>query len=162
MDHPARRQPLVAVLLALTLVLAGCRLAAPEPSPTPADFPGITRVLGPLGITVDTVVSGDAGCDDRELARTAISFRASGLDQAEPVPLHLYRFHDETALQEHLGEVATCARAYVADADRLEQIVAGPYVLIGEGPWAERFGATLSQGLERAAAGGAALPLRRA
>ena len=69
--------------------------------------------------------------------------------------LHLYRFHDEEALARNLGAVAACAESFIVDPAALEQIEAGPYLVIGEGPWGERFNETLTQGLERSAAGGA-------
>lgn len=146
----------IAILLAGQL--AGCsslaRLSSPEPSPTPAGFPGITRVLGPQGIAIDTIVSGDAGCADQGLARTAISFRASGLDQATPLALRLYRFADDEALRRRLGDLSTCATAYVTDPERFVQIVVTPYVVQGEGPLAPEFERVLTEGLRTAAADG--------
>ena len=68
--------PLIAILLGATL--AGCssieRLSSPEPSATPASFPGITRVLGPKGIFIDTIVSGDAVPEPRPAEAEAVGF----------------------------------------------------------------------------------------
>ena len=77
------------------LVLAGCNvLLEKPPAATPADFAGISGYMGNHGITVEHVVSGDAGCEDPTLRQTAIAFDAQGLDQATPDPglrLHLPR-----------------------------------------------------------------------
>lgn len=151
---PRRRFTLAAAIAVAAIALGGCRLAAAEPSPTPADFAGITRVLGPRGINVDSTVSGDAGCADRELARTAISFQAAGLDQPSPVPVHLYRFNDDAALQRNIGAIGTCARSYVADSSQFVEIVASPYVVVGQGPWGATFTRTLTDGLKTAASSG--------
>jgi hypothetical protein len=148
--------PLIAILLGATL--AGCssieRLSSPEPSATPASFPGITRVLGPKGIFIDTIVSGDAGCADTGLAKTAISFRASGLDQPAPIALRLYRFADDAALQRRLGDLSTCAASYVTAPERFIRIVVSPYVVQGDGTLAPEFEQVLTDGLRIAATDG--------
>lgn len=157
MPRPRRpvRLALHALLLVSVAVLAGaCGAATQPPSPTPADFPGITRVLGPLGISVTDIVSGDAGCDDAHLAPTGISFRASGLDQAAPVPIRVYIFHDDAAYQRNLDAIDACARSYVTDPAHYEKLQASPYVLVGQGPWGERFTVALRQGLQTAATAG--------
>lgn len=145
---------LAGLLSAAAVSLGGCRLAEAEPSPTPADFAGITRVLGPHGISVDATVSGDAGCADANLARTAISFQAHGLDQPNAVAVHLYRFNDDAALQRNIGAIGTCAKSYVGDSSQFVQIVASPYVVVGQGPWGASFTQTLTDGLKAAAGSG--------
>jgi hypothetical protein len=154
-----RRRPLRlalgGLLIASVAILAGgCGSATRPPAPTPADFPGITRALGPLGISVTDIVSGDAGCDDAHLAPTGISFRASGLDQGTPVPMRVYIFHDDAAFRRNLDAIDACARSYVSDPAQYEKLQASPYVLVGQGPWGERFAAALRQGLETAATAG--------
>lgn len=140
--------------LALVLVaagVAGCGAATRPPSPTPADFPGITRVLGVLGVTVSQIVSGDAGCADAHLAPTAISFVAGGLDQPSPVALHVYIFRDADAFQRNMDAVDTCARSFVTDPAAYEKLEASPFVLVGQGPWGSQFAAALAKGLKQAA-----------
>lgn len=160
MNRKSRRErsrsalALTAVALFAGTLLAGCRLANPEPSATPADFPGITRVLGTAGIDVERIVAGDAGCADTLLSRNAISFTAAGLDQATPVSIHLYRFKDPATAEASLGAIGTCAQAYITDAATYRNIVAGPYVIVGDGTWGPTFTKTLTDGLERAAATG--------
>ena len=67
----------------VALLVAACSFVeTTPPAPTPADFPDTAIELAQRGIVIDNVVSGDAGCDDRVLAPTAIAFDASGLDQA--------------------------------------------------------------------------------
>ena len=84
---------MVAVLF-VTSLAACSTISVGAPSPTPADFPGIAGELTQRGITVDRIVSGDGGCADTNLARTAIAFDASGLDQATPVRVRVYIFRN--------------------------------------------------------------------
>ena len=76
-----------AAVALLAILVAACGVVDPTPpSPTPADFGGIAAALVQAGVKVVHPVSGDAGCDDRVLEPTAISFDASGLDQAPAGP----------------------------------------------------------------------------
>ena len=143
-----------ALVAMLTLALAGCTTSNVPVAPTPADFGGITQVLRARGITVTDVVSGDAGCPDTDLAKTAIAFRMSGLDQATPVAVHLYVFGNQAAFARRAGDVAACARSYVTDPALLESIDVSPYVLAGNGPWAPAFRTQLRAGLTLAAGDG--------
>jgi hypothetical protein len=139
----------------LATVVAGCRLASGTPAaPTPADFPGIAANLVRRGIAIDHVVSGEAGCADSALARTAISFRASGLDQPAPVAIHVYIFGSRDSFQRLRPAVDTCARTYITDPQTFESIDASPFVAVGQGPWGERFGAAVRAGLTEAAGPG--------
>ncbi len=100
------------------------------------------------------MVAGDPGCYDQRLARTAISFDASGVDQAEPTRVYLYAFKDVTAYDELRPVVDLCARSYVSDPAAYGTVDATPYVLAGPGPWAPDFQDALGDALERAAVGG--------
>lgn len=141
--------------LALLVALAGCGRATAPPSPTPADFPGIADRLSTVGIKVANVVSGDAGCADLGLARTAIGFDASGLDQTTPVRVRLYIFRDHDAWQRLSASVATCAQAYVTDPSTYESLAPSPFVVSGQGPWAPGFAAALEKAfIEAAGTGG--------
>jgi hypothetical protein len=146
--HAAR-----ALIMALVIaVVAGCSaLSGRSPAPTPADFAGVVANLARRGITVERVVSGDAGCDDRTLARTAISFQASGIDQASPVKLYLFLFADQPAFDRLRPTIDACARSFVTDPETFSSIDASPFVLAGQGPWAPAFEAGLRAGLEEAA-----------
>jgi hypothetical protein len=136
----------------VVVLLAGCSaLRGQTPAATPADFAGIVANLTRRGITVQHVVSGDAGCADQALARTAISFEASGSDQRTPVPVHLYSFADTEAFDRLRSSVDTCARSYVTDADTFESVDAVPFVLAGQGPWAATFKGALRASLQEAA-----------
>jgi hypothetical protein len=148
---PAR----VSALLVVVVALSGCGLVSTTAPPaTPADFPGIASELSRRGIVVDDIVSGDAGCDDRELAATAISFTAAGLDQADPTPIHLYIFRNRDAFQRRRPDVDECLRAYVTSPDDLGLIEASPFVLVGPGPWAPEFAAELRRSLTESAGTG--------
>ncbi len=140
--------------LATVFALVGCTTSNEPVAPTPADFGGITQVLRARGITVTDVVSGDAGCHDTDLARAAIAFRMSGLDQTTPVVAHLYVFGNQAAFARRAGDVATCTRSYVTDPSRLESIDVSPYVLTGSGPWGSEFRTQLRAGLTVAAGNG--------
>ncbi len=139
----------------LAIAMAGCSEFTPStPMPTPTDFQGIVEEMAASGVGVIDVVSGDAGCDDQRLARTAISFEASGLDQPTRVRIHLYAFRDTAVYEELRPGVDACARAYVSDASTFNAVDASPYVLAGQGPWGPAFKDALREALTRAARGG--------
>jgi hypothetical protein len=141
------------VLLLAAIALAGCETISNTPPPaTPTDFPGLTGRLAPEGIRTQRVVSGDPGCDDAELAPTAIRFDMTGLDQAEPVTVYLYIFRNRAAFERNRDRIGPCAAAYVTDPQTFEQIEESPYILAGQGPWAPQFKSALREVL-RAAAG---------
>src|SRR5678810_38982 len=96
---PLRPLALCFVLFA-ALAVAGCSFVeTTPPSPTPADFPDTAIQLTQRGIALDHVVSGDAGCDDKVLAPTAIAFDASGLDQPAKVRVYMYVFRNREAFE---------------------------------------------------------------
>lgn len=144
----------VVACLGVALALVGCTTSNAPIAPTPADFAGIAQDLRARGITVTDVVSGDAGCPDVDLARSAISFRMSGLDQATPVAAHLYVFGSQAAFERRAGDVAACSRSYVTDPADLESFDVSPYVVVGQGPWAQALRAALREGLTVAAGNG--------
>ena len=150
----ARSLPVAAFAL-LALVLGGCgALTVTPPAPTPVDFPGLAAELIPLGVRVERIVSGDAGCDDSTLIPTAIGFDAWGQDQADPVRVHLFVFRNRETWERRRGDVPACASAFVTDPTTFEQIEESPYVAAGQGPWAPDFEAALREGLKRAAGTG--------
>jgi hypothetical protein len=147
--------PAVAGLVLLGAFLAACSAFTPQtPKPTATTFNGIVEELAGVGIRVGGVISGDAGCDDQRLARTAIGFDASGLDQDRPTRIHLYAFKNDGVYDELRPTIDLCARAYVTDPAAYGTVDASPYVFAGPGPWAPRFADALRQALERAAVGG--------
>jgi hypothetical protein len=155
--HPTDRRlrfllPGFVLAVSTALLLTGCGMfPARTPAPTPADFEGIVANFARRGITVDNVVSGDAGCADRTLARTAISFRASGADQTTPVTIHLYAFANQAAFDRLRESVDVCAHGYVTDPSTFESVDAAPFVLAGQGPWAPDFESRLRGALTEAA-----------
>ena len=158
-DPPPRRArvvPVVAlVLVALAALLAGCgQLAGTAPAPTPADFPAMAGILGQRGIRVDRIVSGDAGCENIDLARTAIGFDANGLDQTTPVRVHVYIFRNRAAYERVRATVDSCAAAFVTDPETYESVETSPFVVAGQGPWAPQFKAALRAALTEAAGTG--------
>lgn len=151
----ARPARILALALLVSLLAAACSAFTPTTEPaTPTDFAGIVAEMQNLGIAVDRVVSGDAGCDDQRLARTAIGFDASGLDQAATVRVYLYAFKDQATYDELRTAVDTCARSYVKDPATFGSVDAPPYVLAGNGPWTPAFKDALRTALQRAAVGG--------
>jgi hypothetical protein len=148
-----------------SLIAASCLLAAvalascgfvsrTPPAPTPADFLGISSAFVTRGIAVSQIVAGDAGCNDPALAKTAISFRASGLDQATAVPVHLYIFGSRDSYEKLRSSVDACARSFITDPETFESIDASPFVVLGQGPWGPRFTAAIRQGLAQSAGNG--------
>ena len=137
------------------LIAAGCSAFTPQtPKPTPTDFAGIVAELAQVGVGVDKVVAGDPGCDDQRLARTAIAFDASGVDQPTPTRVYLYAFKDGAAFDELRPVVDLCARTYVTDPAAYASVDGSPYVFAGPGPWAPEFEDALRRALERASVGG--------
>ncbi len=155
LDQRLRRPALVAALLAVVLVVGACSAFTPQaPKPTATTFAGIVSELALVGVGVRNVVAGDAGCDDQRLARTAISFDASGVDQAQPTRVYLYAFKDAAAYAELRPVVDLCARSYVTDPAAYASVDAMPYVFAGPGAWAPDFEDALRKALGRAAVGG--------
>lgn len=151
--RPRSAAVLVAFLTAA--VLGGCAAFTPQtPKPTATDFAGIVEELARVQVNVANVVAGDPGCDDQRLARTAISFDASGLDQPEPTRVFLYAFKNVAVHDELRPFIDLCARSYVIDPADYATIDAPPYVFAGPGPWAGDFERALRDALERAAVGG--------
>jgi hypothetical protein len=139
----------------VALAVAACSFVeTTPPSPTPADFPDTAIELTQRGIAIDHVVSGDAGCDDRVLAPTAIAFDASGLDQSTKVRIYLYVFRNRATFERLRATVDDCARSFVTDPETYESIEQSPFVLVGQGPWGAQFEAALRAGLEVAAGTG--------
>jgi hypothetical protein len=146
-----------AVAFAVVAVsLAGCAATTEmgPPSPTPTDFQGIAERLSARGIVVQDVVSGEAGCDDPDLVPTAIAFTAHGLDQSDPMPIHLYVFRNSDSYSRLRTAVDSCAATYITDPAGYESIDADPFVLTAQGPWPQRFEQAVRDALQSAAAGG--------
>jgi hypothetical protein len=150
-----RRARGFALLLATILLAAGCgTIAMTAPPATPTDFPGLAGRLNAAGIEVADWISGESGCDDADLRKTAIRFEASGLDQADPVTLYLYVFRNREAFERNREAVGPCAAQFVTDPETFEQVEQSPYVVAGQGPWAPDFEAALRRTLELAAGTG--------
>jgi hypothetical protein len=154
----ARRRRALRWVLASCLGVAGalaaCTTSSSPLAPTPADFGGISQVLRARGISIVDVVSGDAGCQDPNLAKAAIRFRMSGLDQTTAVTAYLYVFGSQDAFERRASDVGTCARSYVTDPSGLESIDVSPYVIAGQGPWAPGLRAQVRASLTVAAGNG--------
>jgi hypothetical protein len=150
------RRATVAVCLATAALLAaGCgTISTSAPAPTPADFQGIATELTKADIVIDRLVSGDAGCTDPVLIPTAIGLDASGLDQTEPVRIHLYIFRNRASFDRLRSTVDDCARSFVTDPQTYETVEQSPFVLAGQGPWAPEFEAAIRSALEVAAGTG--------
>jgi hypothetical protein len=142
------------ILAALALVAGGCNaIVASPPAPTPADFAGIASALAARGIGVDHVVSGDAGCADVALGRTAIGFDASGLGISTPTRVRVYIFNDQAAYERRQADIDTCSTTWATDVTTFERLDVVPYVLVGQGPWPTEF-KTAARAALIAAAGG--------
>jgi hypothetical protein len=137
------------------IAVAACSLVeTTPPAPTPADFQDTAIQLTQHGVALDHVVSGDAGCDDKVLAPTAIAFDASGLDQPTKVRMYMYIFSNRAAFERLRATVDDCARNFVTDPETYESLEQSPFVIVGQGPWGSKFKAALRAGLEAAAGTG--------
>jgi hypothetical protein len=155
---PVRRVHGLRPALALALIalsIAGCgTISRTPPSPTPADFQGIAGAIVQRGIRISHIVSGDPGCADQDLGKTAIAFDAVGLDQATSVRVYVYIFRNRATYERLRATVDACARAYVTDPETYESVETSPYVLSGQGPWAETFKTNLRAAITEAAGTG--------
>jgi hypothetical protein len=134
----------VGLAIAICLLVAGCgAFTTSAPAATPAGFQGIASLLVQNGLKIDHIVSGDAGCDDLTLKRTAIALDASGLDQATPTRLYIYIFRDRAAFDRLRQTIDACARSYATNPDAFESVEAPPYVVAGPGPWGAGFKAAI-------------------
>jgi hypothetical protein len=152
----ARRAGRIATLLAAAAIaVAGCgSVSFTEPPATPTDFPGITGRMNAAGIKLSDWVSGDPGCADPDLAKTAIRVNAQGLDQTSPATLYLYIFNNREAFERNRQQIGPCATSYVTDPQSFQEIEQSPYVVASPGPWAPQFEAVLRRTLEQAAGTG--------
>lgn len=142
-------------MLATAWLAAACGFVeTTPPAPTPADFIGISSELARRGIAVEHVVSGEAGCPDPVLTPTAIAFDASGLDQSRAIRVYLYVFRNREVFERLRSTIDACAVSFVTDPETFESIEESPFVVAGQGPWAERFKAALREGLTAAAGSG--------
>jgi hypothetical protein len=141
----------LAAIIVLGVVLTACQaLEGATPKPTRAGFQGVAVELATRGVEITGMVSGDAGCDDTTLAPTAVSIRASGLDQPGPLTLYLYSFKNQDAYQRLRTAIDACAQSYVTDPDTYESVDASPYVVTGQGPWGPQFEAAIRAALDTA------------
>jgi hypothetical protein len=139
----------------VAILVAGCSvISRTPPAPTPADFQGIAGAIVQRGIRIEHIVSGDPGCPDHELGKTAIGFDAVGLDQAAPVRLYVYIFRNRETYERLRATVDACARSYVTDPATYESVETSPYVLAGQGPWGTAFKTNLRAAIDEAAGTG--------
>ncbi|HEY8801058.1 MAG TPA: hypothetical protein VIM20_10710 [Candidatus Limnocylindrales bacterium] len=139
----------------VAILVAGCgTISRTPPAPTPADFQGIAGFIVQRGIQISRIVSGDAGCPDPALSKTAIRFDAVGIDQTTPVRLYVYIFRDRATYERLRATVDQCARTYVTDPSTFDPVEASPYVLSGQGPWGAAFRANLKAAISEAAGTG--------
>lgn len=137
------------------LLAAGCSyVETTPPPPTPADFGGTASEFAKRGVLLDHIVSGDAGCADKVLAPTAISFDAIGLDQTTKVRIYMYVFSSRATFDRLRSAIDACARSYVTDPQTYRSVDQSPFVIAGQGPWGAQFEAALRKGLAVAAGSG--------
>jgi len=149
-----RLGPLLLTLLLAPVIAGACGVVSSSPpAATPDDFQGIAGEIVSRGIHIDHLISGDAGCSDSTLTKTAIGFDASGLDQTTVVRLRIYIFGDDEAYSRLRSTIDDCAKTYVTDAATFESIDDSPYVLTSQGPWGPTFEAALRDAIVAAAAG---------
>lgn len=139
----------------LAILVAGCStISRRPPEPTPADFQGIAGDIVQRGIRIEHIVSGDAGCPDQQLGKTAIAFDAAGLDQATAVRIYVYIFRNRETYERLRATVDGCAHSYVTDPETYESVETSPYVVSGQGPWGVSFKTNLRAAIDEAAGTG--------
>jgi hypothetical protein len=139
----------------VALLVAACgTISSSGPVPSPADFQGIAGSIVQRGIRISHIVSGNGGCADQNLGKTAIAFDGVGLDQATPVRVYVYIFRNRATYERLRASVDDCARAYVTDPATYESVESSPYVIAGQGPWGPTFKTNLRAAIEEAAGTG--------
>jgi hypothetical protein len=152
---PPRPVRWLVTLVGLALGATACGTISTSPPPAgPDDFPGISRQLAARGVTIANVVSGESGCDDPDLGRTAIRFDASGQDQAEALPMHLYIFRNRAAWERNRETVRSCAVTYVDDPTAPPPIEVSPYILVAPARLPRELDRALREALDEAAGTG--------
>jgi hypothetical protein len=143
------------LVIVVAILLSACgTLSNTPPAPTPADFPGIAGDIVQRGIRIQHIVSGDAGCPDVDLGKTAIGFDAAGLDQPKTVRIYVYIFRNRATYERLRATVDACARTYVTDPATFESVETSPFVLAGQGPWGPTFKTNLRAAMVQAAGTG--------
>jgi hypothetical protein len=158
-QHPAlvRTSRPAGLLLAIAVaaLLAACgTVSRSAPAATPADFQGIAGDIVQRGIQISHIVSGDAGCADQNLGKTAIAFDGMGLDQATPVRVYVYIFRNRATYERLRSTIDHCAATYVTDPSTYETVETSPYVVSGQGPWGPSFRTNLRAAIDEAAGTG--------
>jgi len=148
------RHSLLVLAVVACLALGACEGDSNPANPTPASLSAVLEVFGSNGISLSNVVSGDAGCADENLAHTAVSFDARGLDQVTPTRVYLYGFKNRATFQRLATAVDACARSYATDPATYGAMQVSPFVLAGAGPWAPRFAERLRSAITKAAGNG--------
>ena len=145
----------IGLILGIATLVGACdTISRTPPAPTPADFQGIAGDIVQRGIRIEHIVSGDAGCPDQQLGKTAIAFDAAGLDQPTPVRIYVYIFRNRETYERLRATVDSCARAYVTDPETYESVETSPYVVAGQGPWGAGFKTNLRAAIDEAAGTG--------
>lgn len=143
-----RRTRIVALVLAALLVAC----TATRPAPTPADSQVIFEELARRGATVTGIVSGDPGCDERELVDNAIRFRlaAPGAGRAA---VYLLIFRHRAAFEESAASVERCVEALGAAAgEPVDRLDLRPYRAYGPA-WSDRLRELLRETLAELSGG---------
>jgi hypothetical protein len=144
----------VSISFAAGLVVGCGTISTSAPAPTPADFPGIAGNMAQRGIAISHIVSGDPGCSNPDLGKTAIAFDGAGLDQPTPVRLYVYIFRNRETYDRLRSTVDSCARSYVTNPESYESVETSPFVLSGQGPWGPQFKENLRAAIVEAAGTG--------
>jgi len=149
-----RTSLLVSLAVAACLVFGACEGDNNPANPTPASLSTTLQVFGSAGLTLSSVVSGDPGCPNVDLAHTAVSFNVTGYDQTTPTRIYLYGFRNRATFERLAATVDACAGSYVTDPAAYGSIQMSPFILAGPGPWAPAFAAQLRAALTLAAGNG--------
>jgi hypothetical protein len=141
-------------------VLAGVLLGAcgplERPPNTPMDRSGIFEQIALEGGTIVSVTSGDAGCDDPELAGNAVRVRIRTLEGVES-DVHLLTFRNRPFWEASAAAADSCVAEIAArrtrNRDAIERLDISPYRAWGV-DWPPQLTDLLRLALTRAAGDG--------
>lgn len=108
-----RLPPLLAVLLALLIVAAGCADGA-APTPTPRDFTAVLESLALRGATIHQAVAGDSGCPTLPLHSNAVRLELNLEQDGKDYEIYLFRWRRPAHYDAAANAFDDCLEQYAA------------------------------------------------
>ena len=140
-------------LLLSAILFIGCGVFV-APSPTPAEMDDVISALVLRGVTIHTLVSGDAGCPGSRLHSNGVHMEVALGAQSSLHTIYLLRWRAPSDFTASAQEFADCVTEFEAahPGNIISQVEANPWRAYGPG-WTDQVRTTLLDALH--ASGGA-------